>query len=104
MKEVMEYELKTKKKHLAKLQEYFKTDTKDINSPNYEDNAINSLLEMKKIKVEIAQLEYYLQMKWLIYIHFYTLFNQINVDKSVLLCYDIRNITEVIILWKKLIM
>ncbi len=54
MKEVMEYELEIKKKHLAKLQEYFKTDTKDINSPNYEDNAINSLLEMKKIKVEIA--------------------------------------------------
>ena len=33
MKEVMEYELKTKKKHLAKLQEYFKTDTKILIRP-----------------------------------------------------------------------
>lgn len=63
MKEVMEYELETKKKHLAKLQEYYRTDLKDINSPNYEDNTINALLEMKKIKTEIIQLEYYLQLK-----------------------------------------
>lgn len=63
MREVMEYELETKKKHLLKLQEYFKTDIKDIDSPNYEDNAINALLEMKKIKTEIAQIEYYLQLK-----------------------------------------
>lgn len=63
MREVMEYELETKKKHLLKLQEYFKTDIKDIVSPNYEDNAINALLEMKKIKTEIAQIEYYLQLK-----------------------------------------
>lgn len=63
MREVMEYELATKKKHLEKLMEYFKVDIKDINSPNYEDNAINALLEMKKIKTEIMQLEYYLQLK-----------------------------------------
>lgn len=63
MKEIMEYELETKKKRLEKLQEYFKVDMKDINSPNYEDNAINALLEMKKIKIEIMQLEYYLQLK-----------------------------------------
>lgn len=63
MREVLEYELETKKKHLSKLQEYFKSDIKDINSPNYEDNAINVLLDMKKIKTEIAQIEYYLQLK-----------------------------------------
>jgi len=63
MREVMEYELETKKKYLSKLQDYFRTDIKDINSPKYEDNAINALLEMKKIKTEIEQLEYYLQLK-----------------------------------------
>jgi hypothetical protein len=63
LREVMEYELETKKKHLAKLQEYFQSDIKDIDSPKYEDNAINALLEMKKVKTEIEQLEYYLQLK-----------------------------------------
>ena len=62
MREVMEYELETKKKRLKKLQEYFEVDMKNINSPNYEDNAINSLLEMKKLKTEIMSIEYYLQM------------------------------------------
>ena len=63
MREVMEYELEIKKKQLLKLQDYFRTDIKDINQPKYEDNAINSLLEMKKVKTEIEQLEYYLQLK-----------------------------------------
>ena len=63
MREVMEYELKTKQERLKKLQEYFKVNLKDMDSMNYEDNAINSLLEMKKIKTEIALIEYYLQMK-----------------------------------------
>lgn len=63
LREVMEYELETKKKYLAKLQEYFRSDIKDIDSPKYEDNAINALLEMKKVKTEIEQLEYYLQLK-----------------------------------------
>ena len=63
MREVMEYESKTKQERLKKLQEYFKVDLKDMDSMNYEDNAINSLLEMKKIKTEIALIEYYLQMK-----------------------------------------
>ena len=62
MRKVMEYELETKKKRLKKLQEYFEVDMKNINSPNYEDNAINSLLEMKKLKTEIQIIEYYLQM------------------------------------------
>ena len=54
MRKVMEYELQTKKKHLSKLQDYFRTDIKDIDSPKYEDNAINALLEMKKVKTEIV--------------------------------------------------
>lgn len=63
MREIMEYELETKKNLLSKLQDYFRTDIKDIDSPKYEDNAINALLEMKKVKTEIEQLEYYLQLK-----------------------------------------
>ena len=63
MRDVMKYELETKKKHLLKLQEYFRIDIKDIDSPKYEENAINALLEMKKVKTEIEQLEYYLQLK-----------------------------------------
>ena len=63
MREVMQYELETKKKHLLKLQDYFCSDIKDIESPKYEDNAINALLEMKKVKTEIEQLGYYLQLK-----------------------------------------
>jgi hypothetical protein len=54
---------KQRKKQLSKLQEYFCTDIKDIASLKYEDNAINTLLEMKKVKTEIGQLEYYLQLK-----------------------------------------
>lgn len=63
MREVMESELKTKQERLKKLQEYCKVDLKDMDSMNYEDNAINSLLKMKKIKTEIALIEYYLQMR-----------------------------------------
>ena len=68
MREVMEYELETKKNLLSKLQDYFRTDIKDIDSPKYEDNAINALLEMKKVKTEIEQLEYYLQLKTWFYL------------------------------------
>lgn len=63
MKEVMEYDLETKKKHLTKLQEYFRKDIEDINSLKYEDNAIKALLEINKLKTEVEQLEYYLQLK-----------------------------------------
>ena len=48
---------------LAQLQEYFQIDMKNINSSTYEDNAISALLEMKKIKTEIAELAFYLQLK-----------------------------------------
>ena len=38
-------------------------DMKNINSSTYEDNAISVLLEMKKIKTEIAELDFCLQLK-----------------------------------------
>ena len=61
--EVMEQRLEMKKKRLEQLQEYFRIDIMNINQPTYEDNAISALLEMKKIKTEIAELELYLQLK-----------------------------------------
>lgn len=63
MREVMEYQLETKKKQLLELQGIFKFNIKYIDSPNYEDNAMNAVLAMKKVKTEIAQIEYYLQLK-----------------------------------------
>lgn len=63
MREVMEQRLEAKKGRLAQLQEYFQIDLKNINSSTYEDNAISALLEMKKIKTEIAELEFCLQLK-----------------------------------------
>jgi len=35
-----------------------KLDLKNIEQSNYEDNAINTLLCMKKLKTEIAELDY----------------------------------------------
>ena len=67
MIEVMEQRLEMKKKRLEQLQEYFRIDIMNINQSTYEDNAISALLEMKKIKTEIAELELCLQLKWLIY-------------------------------------
>lgn len=58
MREVMERRLEAKKRELTQLQEYFKIDMKNINAPTYEDNAINALLGMKKVKTEIAELEF----------------------------------------------
>ena len=63
MIEVMEQRLEMKKKRLEQLQEYFRIDIMNINQPTYEDNAISALLEMKKIKTEIAELELCLQLK-----------------------------------------
>ena len=68
MIEVMEQRLEMKKKRLEQLQEYFRIDIMNINQSTYEDNAISALLEMKKIKTEIAELELCLQLKWLIYV------------------------------------
>lgn len=47
---------------LSKKQEYFKINIQNIDSPTYEDNTINDLLVMKKMKTEIEQLELMLQM------------------------------------------
>lgn len=63
MIEVMKQRLEAKKIKLTQLQEYFQVDLKNINSSTYEDNAISTLLEMKKIKTEIAELEFCLQLK-----------------------------------------
>lgn len=63
MREVIEQRLETKKRQLTQLQEYFQVDLKNINMITYEDNAISALVEMKKIKTEIAELEFCLQLK-----------------------------------------
>lgn len=47
MKEVLEQRLAAKKRDLENQQEYFKIDIKNIEQSNYEDNAINALLNMK---------------------------------------------------------
>lgn len=47
---------------LSKKQEYFKINIQNMDSPTYEDNTINDLLVMKKLKTEIEQLELMLQM------------------------------------------
>ena len=38
-------------------------DIKNMDSATYEDNAISSLLEIKKLKTEVAELEFCLQLK-----------------------------------------
>lgn len=55
--------LVAKKKELERQQEYFRIDVKNMDLSNYENNAINALLEMKKLKTEIAQLEFLLQLQ-----------------------------------------
>ena len=42
--------LVAKKKELERQQEYFRIDVKNMDLSNYENNAINALLEMKKLK------------------------------------------------------
>lgn len=61
MKEALEQRLAAKKRDLENQQEYFRIDMKDIKQSNYEYNAINALLYMKKLKTEIAELELLLQ-------------------------------------------
>ena len=63
MIEVMEQRLEMKKKRLEQLQEYFRIDIMNINNFTYEDNEISALLEMKKIKKEIIEVELCLQLK-----------------------------------------
>lgn len=63
MIEMLEYRLAAKRQNLANEQKYFEIDMKNIDSPTYEDNAINALLSMKKLKTEIAELEIILQIE-----------------------------------------
>ncbi len=60
---LLEQRLAAKKQNLKNQQEYFTIDLKNIEQSNYEDNAINALLCMKKLKTEIAELELVLQLK-----------------------------------------
>ena len=62
MNEWITEKLKSLKEDLLKKQEIFKINVKNIDSPTYEDNTINDLLAMKKLKVEIEQLELILQL------------------------------------------
>lgn len=55
--------LEAKKRELERQQEYFRIDIKNMDSSTYENNAISALLEMKKLKTEIAQLEFCLQLQ-----------------------------------------
>lgn len=63
MNDVLEHRLVAKKRDLENQQEYFRIDMKNIEQSNYEDNAINALLNMKKLKTEIAELELILQLQ-----------------------------------------
>ena len=63
MNDVLEQRLAAKKRDLGNQQEYFRIYMKNIEQSNYEDNAINALLNMKKLKTEIAELELILQLQ-----------------------------------------
>lgn len=63
MIEILEHRLAVKRQNLENEQKYFEIDMKNIDSPTYEDNAINALLSMKKLKTEIAELEIILQIE-----------------------------------------
>ena len=62
MKETITTRLNAKKQELKNQQEYFKIDLQHIEQSNYENNAINALLNMKKLKTEIEELELGLQL------------------------------------------
>ena len=63
MNDILRQRLTAKKRDLENQQEYFRIDMKNIEQLNYEDNAINVLLYMKKLKTEIAELELVIQLK-----------------------------------------
>lgn len=73
MNEWITEKLKSLKEDLSKKQESFKVNVRNIDSPTYEDNTINDLLAMKKLKVEIEQIELMLQL--------YGIFSQEKVSK-----------------------
>ena len=57
MDEYITERLRFLREDLSKKQEIFKINVEKIDSPTYEDNTINDLLAMKKLKTEIQQLE-----------------------------------------------
>ena len=63
MNDILEQRLAAKKRDLENQQEYFTIYINNIEQSNYEDNAINALLYMKKLKTEIAELELVIQLK-----------------------------------------
>ena len=63
MNSIMGQRLAAKKRDLKNQQEYFRNDMKKIEQSNYEDNAKKTLLYMKKLKTEIAELELVMQLK-----------------------------------------
>ena len=63
MNDVLEQRLAAKKQDLENQQEYFRINMKNIKQSTYEDNAINALLYMKKLKTEISELELVMQLK-----------------------------------------
>ena len=63
MNDILGQRLAAKKRDLENQQEYFRIDMKNIEQSNYEDNAINALLYMKKLKTEIAELELVVQLQ-----------------------------------------
>ena len=63
MNNILGQRLAAKKRELENQQEYFRIDIKNIEQSNYEDNTINTLLYMKKLKTEIAELELVMQLK-----------------------------------------
>lgn len=62
MDEWITEKLESLKEDLSKKQEIFKVNVRNIDSLTYEDNTINDLLAMKKLKTEIEQLELMLQL------------------------------------------
>lgn len=62
MKEMMQNRLKAKRESLKQMQIIFRINMKDMEYSTYEDNAINALLDMRKLKTEIAELEFCLKL------------------------------------------
>ena len=60
--DILEQRLAAKKRELEKGQEYFRIDMKNINRSNFEDDAIDELLNMKRLKTEIAELKLALEI------------------------------------------
>ena len=60
MNDVLEQRLAAKKRDLENQQEYFRIDMKNIEQSNYENNAINALLNKNgncRVRVDIATTE-----------------------------------------------